>query len=197
LHSIWRHWTDFGDTAITVPLAVLMLLGMVATRQTRLAVGWTLTIVGCAGAISALKLVLSVCGPVMLDPALRSPSGHTAMSTVVYGGFAAVIGATLSRAARLALIGGAGLFALGIALSRVILNYHSVSEVAVGLLVGCTALGVMHVIVARCRPAPLPWHRLAPLAAIVVLIFYGDRWPAEQTLHRFAALFDLLRPWCI
>jgi len=81
-----------------------MLCFLAATRQPRLAIGWAIAILGCAAVISGLKLVLDACGNPLASAGLASPSGHTAMSAVVYGGFAAVIGTRLARPARAALI---------------------------------------------------------------------------------------------
>src|SRR5712671_943643 len=84
-----------------------MLCFLAATRQPHLAICWVIAILGCTGVISGLKLVLDACGNPLAGAGLTSPSGHTAMSAVVYGGFAAVIGARLARPARAALIAGA------------------------------------------------------------------------------------------
>jgi membrane-associated phospholipid phosphatase len=150
---------------------------------------------GCVATISGLKLMLDVCGPIIAGT-LRSPSGHTAVSVVVYGGYAAIIGAHYRPTARLTLMVGATIFALGIALSRLVLHFHSGIEVGVGLIVGGIFLGAVHALVAWCRPAPLPLPWLGAAVAVSFLLFYGERWPAERALHRIAALFDILRPWC-
>jgi membrane-associated phospholipid phosphatase len=195
LHAALRYLTDCGDTAITVPLALLLCGFLLLTRQFRLALGWALIMLGCVAAISILKLLFSVCGPALIGT-LRSPSGHTAIGMLVYGAYAAMIGANYRPAGRVALIAAAVVFALGIALSRVVLHFHTGIEAIVGLTVGVIALGTVHVLVAWCRPAPLPVPWLGATAAAAFLLFYGQRWPAEQTLHRFAAFLDILRPWC-
>ena len=46
------------------------------------------------------------------------------------------------------------------------------------------------------NPAPVPVLWLGATAVAAFLLFYGQRWPAEQTLHRFAVFLDILRPWC-
>ncbi len=195
MHAIWRFVTDFGDTAVTVPLAVLMAGFLFAAKETRLAAGWSVLILLCAGTIGALKLVLAACGH-PLGVGLSSPSGHTAMSIAVYGGFAAVAGANLSRWPRAALVAGTAALTIGVAVSRAILGYHSRIEVAVGVAVGSAVLAALVAIVARHRPQRLPIGRLAAVALVVALIFHGERWPAEQAIHRLAGWFDFLRPWC-
>jgi membrane-associated phospholipid phosphatase len=197
LHPIWRFLTDFGDTAVTAPLAVAMGVFLLAARQPRLAVGWGLAIVGCAGAIAGLKIALVVCGGYPFGGSgLRSPSGHSAMSIAVYGGIAAIVGATLKRRAREAVIAGGVVLGIAIALSRVILGYHTPIEVAVGLAVGSSALAIIVAIVARQRPGRLPVGWLVAAVLVVFALFHGTRWPAEQAIHRIARWFDALRPWC-
>jgi membrane-associated phospholipid phosphatase len=190
MQAIWRFLTDFGDTAVTVPLAILVTLFLLAARQPRLALGWALVILGCAGLTGGLKLAFTVCGYPPAGSRLMSPSGHTAMSVAVYGGLAAVIGHGFKVPARTALIAAAAIFTIGIALSRTIVGYHTPIEVAIGLLVGTVALAIMIAVVARYRPAYLPTHWL------VAALFHGTRWPAEQAIHRLAWWFDILRPLC-
>ena len=117
------------------------------------------------------------------------------MSLAVYGGLAVVLGALLARPARIMLIAGAALLAVAIAVSRVMLHHHSPLEVVVGLAVGGTALAAIIAVVVRYPPAHLPLGRLALAAAIVALLFHGERWPAERAIHRLAGV-DLVRPWC-
>jgi membrane-associated phospholipid phosphatase len=194
--SIWRFLTDFGDTAITVPLAAVMLVFLVVARQSRLAFIWALAILGCAGAIGGLKVILDACSnPVVSGVGLASPSGHTAMSAAVYGGFAAVIGGQLPRPARAGLVMGAAALIIGIAMSRVVLHLHSQIEVAVGLAVGLIALAmIVWAVLIRRERLPIFW--LAGVAIVLAMLFHGERWPAERAVHHLAASLGILRPWC-
>ena len=196
MDSIWGFVSDFGDTAVTVPLALLMAAVLVAAGHFRMALGWCLAIIACAGLIGALKLVLSVCGYQSGGSVLASPSGHTAMSTAVYGGFAAVLGAGLERPARDAVTAAAVALMLAIAASRAVLHYHSATEVAVGLAVGSLALSGIVVLARRYQPVRLPVLTVAGAALAIALVFHGVRWPAEQAIRRLGFWFELLRPWC-
>jgi len=197
LQAIWHFVTDFGDTAVTVPLVGLMVGFLLAARRPRLAIGWGLAILGGASAVAALKLVLSACGHPLNGFGLSSPSGHTAMSISVYGGFAALIATTLTRpAARTAVIAGTAALIIVIALSRIILNYHSTIEVAVGLAVGIAALAIIVAIVARHPPQRLSLGWLAAAALVVCALFHGTQWPAEQAIDRLARWLDFARRWC-
>jgi membrane-associated phospholipid phosphatase len=195
-HAIWSFVTDFGDTAVTVPLALLMASALAAARHFRMALGWCVAILACAGSIAGLKLALAVCGHQSGASALASPSGHTALSTAVYGGFAVVFGAQLERPARHALLAAAAALMLGIAASRAVLQYHTVTEVAVGLAVGSLALAGIVALTSRYRPARLPILPLAATALAVALIFHGARWPAEHAVRRLGFWLEVLAPLC-
>src|SRR5205085_12182109 len=117
-------------------------------------------------------------------------------SIAVYGGIAAVIGGSLNRSARTAVIAAAAGFTVAIALSRIAIGYHTPIEVAIGLVVGIAALGVMIAVAARYRAEHLPLGWLVAGALVVFVLFHGTRWPAERAIHRLAWWFDLVRPWC-
>ncbi|MGE5271142.1 MAG: phosphatase PAP2 family protein [Thiohalocapsa sp.] len=192
---MWRYLTDFGDTAMTVPLAVLTTGVLAATRQQRLALAWGAVILACAGVTGALKLSFRVCG-YPLGASMMSASGHTAMSIAVYGGIAVVVGSTLGPAARAALSLGTAVFTLGIAVSRTIAGFHTPLEVVVGFGVGLAALLAAIVAVRRWRPAELPLGWLLAGALVVFLVFHGTRWPAEQAIGYVSRWLELLRPLC-
>jgi membrane-associated phospholipid phosphatase len=189
---IWGFITDLGDTAVTTPLALLMMCFLAAAKQLRLAIVWAVAILGCAGIISGVKLALDVCGS---SSGLESPSGHAAMSAAVYGGFAAVIGAKAGRWARTALIAGAAALIIAIPLSRVVLHVHTPIEVVVGLAVGLAAVVIILAAVARWQERlPVLW--LGAAAIVLAMLFHGDHWPAERAIRHLAGWFDMLRPWC-
>ena len=54
--ALWKFVTDFGDTAVIVPLALLMACSLATVKEPRLAAGWCLAILGCAAAVGLLKL---------------------------------------------------------------------------------------------------------------------------------------------
>jgi membrane-associated phospholipid phosphatase len=78
--SFWKFITDFGDTAVTLPIAVLMAGFLLTAKHVRVAFAWCRA---CAGAIAALKLVLFACRHSLGISDLTSRSGHVAMSTAV------------------------------------------------------------------------------------------------------------------
>jgi hypothetical protein len=156
-----RDWlnglTEFGDTAVLMPLAVVMLLWLVVMRSPRGAVWWAVAVTFCVSITALLKISFYGCPP---RPDLHSPSGHTSLSTLVYGAMALVIANDTGGLRRLVtIIGGTG-FILAIAESRLLLHAHSTAEVGIGLVIGASALALFGLQYPRCRAKEM---RLFPL----------------------------------
>lgn len=196
MHAIWVFVTDCGDSAVTVPLALLALIFLLMAGARRLALFWLLTIGGCAGAIALLKLAFGVCGQRIAIAHIVSPSGHTAMSAAVYGSLALLVGAALRPRYRRLLLFAAAIAVVGIALSRVVLHEHNVAEIVLGLIVGGTAVAVFHAVLAfEETPAlPLGWFVLSIVALIAAM--HGARWMVEPVMQALARALRLAEPWC-
>jgi membrane-associated phospholipid phosphatase len=196
LSPVWNFITDFGDSAVTAPLALLILGFLFAAGQRWLTFGWMLAIGGCAIVIGVLKVVFGACGHELVLVHLISPSGHTAMSTAVYGSLALLIGARLPSGQRRTVLVAAAVAIVGIALSRVALHDHSRSEIALGFAVGVCAVAVFRAVLRRhAAPAlPLGWILLS--GGILVVVTHGTRWMIEPAVHRLAWDFRLDLPFC-
>ena len=178
--------TDFGDSAVTLPLAAAVLAGLLGVRWFRAALVWALAVAGCGIAMLALKIGFIACGALVLQGALRSPSGHAAMSAMVYGGLAALVACRCRREWQALPYGAAQLLIMAIALSRVAVQAHSPFEVMVGLGVG-TGFATMFALGLGSPPPmlpPAPW--LIGLAAAVTLIAHGWRFQIESSLQALA-----------
>jgi membrane-associated phospholipid phosphatase len=133
-----RYLTNLGDAAVVLPVAALILLWLLDIAGQRIAVLWCCALLVAGGGTAFLKIYIDACTiPVA---GLDSPSGHTGMSTLVYGGLALMIGAETASWRRLAVGAAGAVLVATIALSRVLLGAHDVIEVVVGLLIGGTAL---------------------------------------------------------
>jgi membrane-associated phospholipid phosphatase len=196
LQAIWVFVTDCGDSAVTVPLALLTLIFLVAAGQRRLAFAWILTISGCAAAIAVLKLGFGACGQHLPIVHIVSPSGHTAMSTVVYGSLALLISAQLSVFRRRILYVTATVAVVGIALSRLMLHNHDLAEIAVGFCIGVGAVAIFRAMLRRSEIPVLPLGSLLLSGAAFIAVMHGTRWIIEPTVHHFAGLFRRVLPGC-
>jgi membrane-associated phospholipid phosphatase len=180
--------TEFGDAAVLLPLAATLLLWLLLSRAPRAAAWWVVAVAVCAGQTAVLKIFFYGCPPA---PDLHSPSGHTSLSTLVYGAVALIVAVEdRSRRRRLTIAAGCGVV-LAIALSRLALNAHSVPEVVLGLVVGGAALAVFGQEYRRNRPAAT---RLAPLlvsAVLLISLLHGNQLRAEEFLHRLTGFFGI------
>jgi len=189
--TIWNLVTNFGDSAIGLPLALLVLLVLLASGWLRGAAAWFFSVASCVLAMLALKigfgLAFAGCGPGEPGAMHFSPSGHAALSAVTYGGLAVLTGRHLPELARLVLAIATSAWVCTIAASRVELRFHSPVEAAVGLVVGAAAVALL--VVAIGRSTGPRW--LAPALTITTLAvlaaMHGTRWPVEEHLHAVAA----------
>jgi membrane-associated phospholipid phosphatase len=188
--ATWNFITDLGDTAVTIPLALLTLCFLGGARARPLAFGWMIAILGCGIAIAALKLLLGLYGVRLGLGHLTSPSGHAAISTAVYGSLALLIATRLRPAARWLLYIGAALLILGIAISRKVLGHHSLPEIAAGLIAGLAAVAVFRIALLR-RPAELPLGWLIGTGVVLIALLHGTRWPTELVIDTLAAALHL------
>jgi membrane-associated phospholipid phosphatase len=194
--AIWNFVTDFGDSAVTAPLALLTLVFLVIGGSSRVARDWAWSVGGCAVAIGALKLAFAACGARNSLAGICSPSGHTAMSTAVYGSLALLIGARLAPARRSLLYGAAAIAIVVIGLSRVALDNHTPAEVVLGFVVGAAAITPFRAGLAG-HPAPaLPLGWLLLCAGGLIALMHGTRWIVEPAVHRLAWDFRVVLPWC-
>jgi membrane-associated phospholipid phosphatase len=180
--------TDFGDLAVLLPLAAVMLVWLLAQRQRRGLLGWTLAVGLCTGVTAVLKIYFSVCA---LSPELQSPSGHTSFSMLVYGGIALVIAAESSGWQRLvALTGGTGLIG-GIAISRIVLGAHSPMEVALGMVIGAIAVAIFAWGYLSHKPAKRSLRPLIVTLVLLAVLLHGQELHAEEMLHAIGRYLQL------
>lgn len=188
--------TNLGDTAITMPLTLLTCCFLGAAHEIRLALSWGLTLLGFAGVVGALKLMSAACGQRLTIAVLMSPSGHTALSTAVYGALCLLIAYSSPSMVRVVVYAAGAFLIAGIAASRVVLGYHTPTEVSVGLVIGISAIACFRSLLAKWPPIALPTQRLAGAAIVTIVLLDGMRWPTERVLRDLARLLELILPWC-
>jgi membrane-associated phospholipid phosphatase len=196
LQTFWNFVTDFGDSAVTLPLAALTVAFLFFSRWRRAAIGFAITLASCGIAIGLVKLALQSCGRPLLHTEITNPSGHAAMSTAVYGSLALLFNCSVSAERRWVLAGGAVALIGGIAVSRVVLDSHSLAEVAVGFLIGLAALFFFYRML-KAEPAMTfrsQW--LAFTAVILIATMHGSRWPIEDIVRSIVHLIRHSVPSC-
>jgi membrane-associated phospholipid phosphatase len=188
--------TGLGDAALLLPAAALLLLYLVRTRSWRTARGWVAVLALCAGLTVAAKMLFHACGGQFLAFDIRSPSGHTSLSTTFYGCGALILSANQSWGRRVAvLLASAGL-SVAIAASRVALHAHTIEEAAAGFAIGllCVGLFASHYLP---RAVYLPyWPIPAMVIVALALLTHGRHLSVEGLLDRMTDRLHLAQYLC-
>jgi membrane-associated phospholipid phosphatase len=170
--------TDFGDLAVQLPVATLVLVWLFIARS-RSAGLWWLYALGLIIAITAIFKVYFFSCPIA--GGLRSPSGHTGLSVLVYGGVAVIFAMERIAKWERIVIGLTGIgLAASIGISRILLGKHSVVEVLVGFLFGLSSLAVFcfgYGRSAKNRGALLP---LVVVIIAALALLHGREFSLEQ-----------------
>jgi len=186
--------TDFGDSAVLLPLSLVVLIWLLATRSVGAAIWWVGVLAVFGAVVGGLKMLFFACPPAV---DVRSPSGHTGFSMLVYGGIAAIIAIQRRSAwSRTAIMLAALALVVGIAISRVSLHMHSRTETLIGFAIGVVAVAVF---IFGYRRTTTNRRLMAPLLFAVVLtaaIFHGARLNAETNLHTLGGWLDLQQLFC-
>lgn len=195
-----------GDASLVWPVAVVIAAWLLACEGRGAAAAWVTALLCCAGAVGLSKLSFMICDAAAL-PRPFSPSGHTAMTVLVWGG----AGVTMARAVapRGAIRRAVGLLGVSVGLSvacaLVIATHHTSPEVVAGLLWSGCVLLAFAVVTRRADPRPPSWRRsvalAAPVAALLALtmpsLAAGKQTPSEARLRLIAArLAPTVVPYC-
>ena len=128
--------TGLGDVGILLPVGIVITVFCWFGGHRRLALQWFILLMAGMGLTGVAKLAFHVCGDVLTGDRIRSPSGHVALSLIVFGGLAISLSGGRSLLTKLLFAAGGTLLILLIAWSRVRLGYHTRSEVLAGFLLG-------------------------------------------------------------
>jgi membrane-associated phospholipid phosphatase len=194
--GIWNFVTDFGDTAVTLPLAALTIAFLLLSGWKRAALSLAIALAACVIAIGLAKLALESCGTPLLHTEITNPSGHAALSTTVYGSLAVLFAGNVAAKRRWIPIAAATLLLIAIALSRVILDAHSLIEVVLGLAIGLGALVLFYRSLAAGPAVAIHGVWLVLASLVVVAVMHGARWPIEDIVRAIVHLIRHNVPSC-
>ena len=183
LHAWWWRITALGDSAVLLPIALLLAAWLLLRGGTR-AVGWWWLGVLCVdvGVVALSKLLYMGWGlhPPGLD--FVGLCGHCALSFLIWPVLAALLAARRSPRGRMLALSVGALLALGVTVSRLTLDAHSPSEAVLGTLWGAllAAVFLWH----ERRPGRLQqaggWMALGLL--LPLLLTYGRVMPSNRIL---------------
>lgn len=131
--------THLGDLTVWLPLIVGILIWLVRDRKLSDVGWWLIAVAICVGLTTLGKAYFLGCP--WSD--IRYPSGHTSLSTLVYGGISLIIATRLPMGwKRLLVILGGTILIIAIGVSRIIGHAHNLTEVWIGLAIGVLSLMV-------------------------------------------------------
>jgi hypothetical protein len=182
--------TEFGDIAVLVPLAAVILLWLLMCSPCG-AAWWAGAVFLCVGLTAILKVSFYGCPQI---PYLHGPSGHTSFSTLVYGAMALVTATESAGSQRIIAISGGAALIVTIAVSHLLIYAHSAPAVGLGLVIGIFSLGVFGDGYLRHRMTRVWLFPAFVAGGAVVLALHGRELNAEQFLHSLAVAY--LRSHC-
>ncbi|CUB00079.1 phosphatase PAP2 family protein [Thiomonas bhubaneswarensis] len=197
-HHLWIAITDFGDSAVLIPLAGVVVMWIAQRHGLRLAVLWGVLLGLDAGVVALTKIAFMGWGihPPGLD--FTGLSGHSALSMLVWPTIGALLAAGQGLAMRRVLTLLGFLLAAAIVMSRLAIDVHTPPEAALGALWGAALALLFLVPLGRATPtrsALAVW--LLPLAlALPLVLTYGRIFPTNALLETVAcALSGRAQPY--
>lgn len=191
--TILHFLSNIGDSAVLLALVVMGSLYFLALHRFWEAAAVAASFLFSSLVISVLKLFFIGCGNGRYE--IVSPSGHAALSLSVYGIFALLIYIRLHGKTRIILPLLVFGVAACIAVSRIIMKYHTLNEVVLGSAVGLSCLGITwyfllrqkrEMVEARREPKIIRIYAIPLLMLATVFMMHGTSLHAEQTIRELA-----------
>ncbi len=188
----WHDFTWLGDSAILMPLALLVALWLAWSPQTRTgAIQWVIVFGGGALIVLVSKLAFIGWGIGSARFDFTGFSGHTTFSTSVWPVVLWIVASNRGHAVRMAAVVGGWMLGLMIGVSRLAVDAHSISEVVAGFTLG---FGVSAIFLAvrrgrahaHLRAAQIAWGLAASIALPLLLLGPGAPAPTQGMLEFIA-----------
>jgi membrane-associated phospholipid phosphatase len=133
--------TTIGDPVVVDVVAAVIVVVLLVLTWWRAALIVALARAGELLCESVAKVLVARPRPALVHPIASAsgysfPSGHAGGSAAVYGALALVFSAGAARWARLVLVSGTAFLLSAVAVSRVLLGVHYLSDVAAGIALG-------------------------------------------------------------
>ncbi len=176
--NVMVFFTLLGDRWLLAAVFAGSTLWLLWKRRSKAALHW-LAAFASAGLLTwILKITTRIQRPLDYPASYSFPSSHASMSVVVYGFLALLVARELPQSRRWLPYLAAGLLVMPIALSRIYLGAHWLSDVLAGLSLGLFWVALIGIAYDR-HPAPaLPVRQLL-LVAISLLLLTGG-WQTRQ-----------------
>jgi membrane-associated phospholipid phosphatase len=186
-HSLLHQASRLGDDAITGSLALALIVYLLLIRQKKAALTIAAAYIVTAAILALGKLALySRCAPTDIFFGLRSPSGHSALSLISFGLFAAFVSTSLCGWRRFAPYLMVAPLIAAISVSRVALNAHTESDVIIGLFMGLVSSMVFWRLFMRDEIVRMTWKAFTLIPLVLALLLSGVHFSAEGFISNLA-----------
>lgn len=168
--------TDLGDAAVTIPVTAAVLAWLLWRRAWHAAAYWLGAVALAAAFTAAFKTFLQVARPEDLysgTSLYAFPSGHTIVSATMYGFLALMAAREMTPRWRLILAAGVALFVGAIALSRLYLGAHWLSDVIGGGAFAMAWVALLGIAYLRHDPPRLGAKGLLAVAGAALVLAGG------------------------
>ncbi len=184
-------FTSLADSSVMISLFTAVLLLLLWRGHRRAARYWTTAAGFCLIATPLLKYSLHIPRPEVVPGAADSfafPSGHTLWAMVLYGFLAIMVARGTSLRWRWLPYSLAGLLISAVALSRLYLGMHWLSDVLGSITLGLSWISILGIAYHRHTTAEEHAWRLATTAALAVILASGLQWwlLQEQKAARYS-----------
>ena len=182
--------TEFGDSFVNICLAGAVLFVLLGKRCYRAAGFWAMTVLGGLVGVQLLKWLIHTPRPMAIyhgASAFGFPSGHTTMSMVIYGFLAILLARGLAGTWRWGLFVAVLLISFIIAISRLYLGAHWLSDVLGGFLIGTSWVALLGIAYLKSPDKCVP-RRLLGLVGVLVIVVAGG-WHVTQRHEKDFAFY--------
>jgi membrane-associated phospholipid phosphatase len=182
--NFWQALTDLGDAAFLASFALGITVWLAARSSLLLAAAWIAVFGAAILIVAATKLAFLGWGLGIHSIDFTGVSGHATLAGAIFPVLAYLAISRTHLLIRLVCQGLAVLLAIGIGVSRVVLNAHSPSEVVLGLMLGfAVSASIIKFVPVRGSER---FPRIAPVLLVTMLglgaAFYGERAHAQRWL---------------
>ena len=178
--------TDIGDSAVIGAMVIIGVLFFTWKSSSKAAQSLLLALVLAASGIALVKMFFIGCG----IEGIHSPSGHAALSMAVLATYANLFATQLDKKQKRTPFIILFTIIFAIAATRVILGFHTIPEVAIGLVIGFVAYLLVRAFLSSGSFIPdFDILKLVLAIAFVAILFNGFRLPAEEYISLIAKQF--------
>jgi membrane protein DedA with SNARE-associated domain/membrane-associated phospholipid phosphatase len=173
--------TEFGDSFVDICLSGTVILVLLGKRCHRTAGFWVIAALGGLVGVQLLKWAIHLPRPANLyhgASAFGFPSGHTTMSVILYGFLAIMLVRGFSSSWRWGIFVVFLLVSFVMAISRLYLGAHWLSDVLGGFFIGTSWIALLGIAYLKRPDEGVP-RRLLGIATIIVVVIAGG-WHVTQ-----------------